>query len=321
MDVYFENARVAVHTGGRDGKPERVLRAHAQGQVVPRGRAFNRLSRRSRRPPRRAKTRSMGERSCRSAMWRLGTSPSRRSTALGSCTNACDDLAAARRGGRRVRHAPGRARRGVKYRGCAAHLHALRGDRFHGRDRGVQARHDAEERPVSSRAGEQPRLRGFAHRRRPDRARRRPDEHLRSGADRGVRKRAEEIAGHAAAPTTTQKTADVKQGWRWQRKLMAGGGARQQSSALRLLGDVPLPAAGQLSQHGRPAAGAGPEVRRRASRGRPAWAASSSIATTTRGWWTCWWRSARSCPRATRRCRGLKLYEKTGFCAPGGVSA
>lgn len=36
-------------------------------------------------------------------------------------------------------------------------------------------------------------------------------------------KRAEQIAGHAAAPMATQKSADVSRGMRWQRKLMAGG--------------------------------------------------------------------------------------------------
>ena len=35
-------------------------------------------------------------------------------------------------------------------------------------------------------------------------------------------KRAEEIAGHAATPTATQRASDVS-GWKWQRKLMAGG--------------------------------------------------------------------------------------------------
>lgn len=36
-------------------------------------------------------------------------------------------------------------------------------------------------------------------------------------------KRAEQIAGHAASPTASQKLADTNQGWKWQRKLMAGG--------------------------------------------------------------------------------------------------
>lgn len=35
-------------------------------------------------------------------------------------------------------------------------------------------------------------------------------------------KRAEQIAGHAASPSATQKTSDTA-GWKWQRKLMAGG--------------------------------------------------------------------------------------------------
>lgn len=35
-------------------------------------------------------------------------------------------------------------------------------------------------------------------------------------------KRAEQIAGHAASPTATQKNSDTA-GWKWQRKLMAGG--------------------------------------------------------------------------------------------------
>ena len=35
-------------------------------------------------------------------------------------------------------------------------------------------------------------------------------------------KRAEEISGHAATPTAQQKNSDVA-GWKWQRKLMAGG--------------------------------------------------------------------------------------------------
>jgi endoglucanase len=36
-------------------------------------------------------------------------------------------------------------------------------------------------------------------------------------------KRAEQIAGHAATPRASEKTADVAKGWKWQRKLMAGG--------------------------------------------------------------------------------------------------
>jgi putative aminopeptidase FrvX len=38
-----------------------------------------------------------------------------------------------------------------------------------------------------------------------------------------VAKVAESIAGSPAAPTASQKAADVSKGWRWQRKLMAGG--------------------------------------------------------------------------------------------------
>ncbi|MBY0261301.1 MAG: hypothetical protein K2Q20_03110, partial [Phycisphaerales bacterium] len=220
MDVYFDKARVAVHTGGRDGVPARTLQGTLAGVASPAGALFTtylyELDEGSADAPIDArKLVRVGD----VATWAL---PPAEVDAQGIVhTHACDDLAA-----------------------LAAALSAF--DVLRSLNTGGETTEDV--RLIFTRSEEI----GFTgaiaackHGIMPENARVIALENSRSFADSPIgggpivrvgdrmsifdprltaacAKRAEEISGHASTPTASQRNTDTA-GWKWQRKLMAGG--------------------------------------------------------------------------------------------------
>ena len=219
MDVYFDKARVAVHTGGRDGVPALTLSGTLAGVASPAGALFTTYLCELDEPGGHALDARKLVRVGDVATWLL---PPAEVDPDGLVhTHACDDLAA-----------------------LAAALSAM--DVL----RSLNARGEPTEdvRLIFTRSEEI----GFTgaiaackHETIPADARVVALENSRSFADSPIgggpivrvgdrmsifdprltaacAKRAEEISGHAATPTASQKNSETA-GWRWQRKLMAGG--------------------------------------------------------------------------------------------------
>lgn len=219
MDVYFEKARVAVHTGGRDGVPARTLIGTLTGTSSPAGALFTtylcELDEASDAPVDARKLVQVGD----VATWDL---PPAEIDAEGRVhTHACDDLAA-----------------------LAAALSAFDVLRSLN-DRGEKTEDVRLIFTRSEEIGFTGAIAACKHKTMPPDARVIALENSRSFADSPIgggpivrvgdrmsifdprltaacAKRAEEISGNAAAPTASQRNSDLA-GWRWQRKLMAGG--------------------------------------------------------------------------------------------------
>jgi endoglucanase len=220
MDVYFDKARVAVHTGGREGRAAGVLRGTLAGVASPAGALFTTYlceldAEGGSGPVDARKQVGVGD----VCVWDL---PPAEVDAQGVVhTHACDDLAALSAALSafdvlRSVNASGKRTEDVRliftrseeigFTGAiaACKLGTIpRGARVIA----LENSRSFAESPIGGgpivRVGD--RMSVF-------------DPRLTAACA----KRAEEISGNAAAPTASQKNSDLA-GWRWQRKLMAGG--------------------------------------------------------------------------------------------------
>ena len=221
MDVYFEKARIALHTGGRDGRAAATVRGTLTGKSSPQGAPFATyladLDEPTDGTPLDArKTVQVGD----VATWDLPPAE----IGFDGCvhTNACDDLAALaaalsafdtlrqlRASGEKTEDVCLLFTRSEEI-GFTGAIAACKLGTMTAESRVIALENSRSfaDSPIGGgpivRVGD--RMSIF-------------DPRLTAACA----KKAEEIAGHGAQPTATQKTADTNAGWKWQRKLMAGG--------------------------------------------------------------------------------------------------
>lgn len=217
MDVYFRDAQVVIHTGGRDDRPALTASARLSGVSSPRGATFTTYLA--------DLDGAAGEEARESiavgdvAVWSLPPAEIGGDGVVRTC--ACDDLAAVAAALSAMDVL--RMRRGAGAPTEDVRLLFTRSEEIG--FTGAIAACRLETMPKGSRVIALENSRSFA------------DSPIGGGpivrvGDRlsifdprltnACAKRAEDIAGHGAGPTASQRASDIK-GWKWQRKLMAGG--------------------------------------------------------------------------------------------------